>query len=303
MSAATIDPLGDRDDDDVIAYVMAAQADPTRHVTLVGEDEQTVRADLAAAAAWRERTYVARDAASAVVGVLTADLDADMGRLWWMGPWAEDRATALALLQRAATDVARGVREREFAPDTRNQLLADLALELGYHAEVPSAVLVVEVSGEGEAGERWTWADEHDVPPATAEVRALEAEDRDDVARLHDHLFAGTHTRGRDLVRDEETTVLVHGEPPDAYVATQVQADGTLYIDFVGVEPRARGRGLGRALVAASLERAAADGVPSASLTVREDNRHARELYASLGFVEERWIAPYRLGFTRDDGP
>lgn len=282
--------LGERDDSDVVAYVAAAQADPTRHVTFVGTDEATVRTDLSTATDWRARTYVARDGDGRVVGVLTADVDGDLGRAWWLGPWAEDRGVGRALLE-AAGEVVAGVAEREFAPDARNRWLADLAVELGYHAEEPSAVLVADLA---------TWPHDHDLPAASTEVRALEPEDRDDVADLHDHLFAGTHTRGRDLVRAEQTTVLVLGEPPTGYIATQVEADGSLYVDFVGVDPRARGRGVGRALVAAALERAATAGRPRANLTVRDDNRHARALYASLGFVEERQIAPYRLGFTRD---
>ena len=294
--------LGARDDRDVIAYVAAAQADPARHVTYLGTDPATVRAELAAVEDWRERTWVACDG-ERVVGVLTADLDAALGRLWWLGPWADDRPTGLRLLRRAAAEVARGVAEREFAPDERNGWLADLAVELGYNAEVPSAVMVVELVREDADGSTSTWVDDHDLPPAVADVRALEPEDRDDVARLHDHLFAGTHTRGRDLVRDQQTTVLVVGEPPTGYVATQVQADGSVYVDFVGVDPRARGRGLARALVAAALEHALAAGVAQASLTVRDDNRHARALYASLGFTDERRIAPHRLGFTRDDQP
>lgn len=294
-----VDVLGEHDDHDVIAYVAAAQADATRHVTYIGIDPSTVRAELAAVEMWRGRTWVARDGGR-VTGVLTADLDTALGRLWWLGPWADDRDTGLALLRQAAAAAARGVAEREFAPDERNSWLAGIAIELGYTAEVPSAVMVAELSRTDTDGSVSTWVDEHDLPPAAADVRALEPEDRDDVARLHDHLFAGTHTRGRDLVRDDATLVLVAGDDPLGYVATQVQADGTLYIDFLGVDPAARGRGLGRALIAAAVTRAAGAGAPSASLTVRTGNRHARALYTSLGFTQERLIAPYRRGFTRD---
>ncbi len=284
----TVAVLGDGDEAAMVAYVVTAQADPTRHVTYAGSEPVSVLADLAAATAWRERTFVARDGGG-ITGVLTVDVDEDLGRLWWLGPWADDADTSRALVAAART-VATGVHEREFAPDTRNTDLARLALELGYRAEEPSAVLVRDLA---------TWRDED--LTRSAEVRDLEPEERDDVARLHDHLFAGTHTRGRDLVRDEATLVLVTGDDPLGYVATQEQEDGTLYIDFLGVDPAARGRGLGRALIAAAVTRADRAGAPSASLTVRMGNQHARALYASLGFVQERVIAPYRRGFTRDD--
>lgn len=284
-------PLGAGDEAAVVAYVTAAQADPTRHVTYVGDQPATVLADLSAAAAWRERTFVAHDGDDQPTGVLTVDVDEDLGRLWWLGPWADDAGTARALLT-AAGSVAALVHEREFAPDARNTDLGRLATELGYRPEEPSAVLVRDLA-------RWRGED----LAGSGAVRDLEPEDRDEVARLHDHLFAGTHTRGRDLVRDDATAVLVVGDDPIGYVATQVQADGTLYIDFLGVDPSARGRGLGRALIAAAVTRAAGAGAPSASLTVRTGNRHARALYTSLGFTQERIIAPYRRGFTRDAPP
>lgn len=287
----TVAVLGDGDEAAVVAYVVAAQADPSRHVTYVGSEPVSARADLTAATAWRARTFVARDDGGGITGVLTVDVDEDLGRLWWLGPWADDATTARALLA-AAADVASAVREREFAPDARNTGLVELAIELGYDAEQTSAVLVRDLA---------TWPP--DDLPGTGSVRPLEPEDRDDVARLHDHLFAGTHTRGRALVRDEATMVLVIGDDPIGYIATQEQADTTLYIDFLGVDPAARGRGLGRALIAAAVARAAATGAPSACLTVRTDNQRARLLYDSLGFDQERIIAPYRRGFTRDAGP
>jgi ribosomal-protein-alanine N-acetyltransferase len=60
---------------------------------------------------------------------------------------------------------------------------------------------------------------------------------------------------------------------------------GTLEIQSVAVRPRARGRGLGRALVRALLERARAARAERADLEVRAGNAAAIALYASEGFV------------------
>ena len=54
----------------------------------------------------------------------------------------------------------------------------------------------------------------------------------------------------------------------------------------VAVAPEFRGRGIGRALVAACLEYARAHGARWAALQVRADNIPALRLYRSLGFVE-----------------
>lgn len=282
MSAVAITPLGERDESDVVAYVTAAQADPTRHVTFVGEGTATVHADLTAIDDWRDQTLVATDGSGRVVGVLLVDTDAERGRCWWLGPWADDEEVAQDLLVAAEPLVAE-LHHREFAPDARNTGQAALATRLGYARRRPSAILGLELA---------TWEDDLDTP----HVLPLDDDDRDVVAALHDRLFPGTHTPGRRLVRDEGTTVLVVGEPPHGYVATQAQAaDASIYIDFLGVDPGARRRGAARRLLTAALRHAVQHGSERAFLTVYTDNTAARALYASLGFDEERIAQPFIL--------
>ncbi len=280
MTGVRVAPLGDASDEAAVAYVTAAQADPTRNVTFVGEGELTVRSDVRAVDEWRDHTLVATDGDD-VVGVLVVDTDAELGRCWWLGPWADDDAIARALLD-AAEPLVDGLQHREFAPDARNTTQAALATALGYAPRQPSAILALDLRA---------WEPDADTP----HVQTLDDEDRDVVAALHDRLFPGTHTPGRRLVRDEATTVLVIGEPPHGYVATQEQEEASLYIDFLGVDPGARRRGLGRDLLVATLDLARRRGMERAFLTVYVSNEAARALYAGLGFDEERLIQPFIL--------
>ena len=59
---------------------------------------------------------------------------------------------------------------------------------------------------------------------------------------------------------------------------------GEYYLDSVGVEPEYRGRGIGRALVAALCEKVFKEGHERVGLIVDSDNPKAERLYASLGF-------------------
>lgn len=281
MSGPLVAPLDAGDDDAVVAYVTAAQGDPTRHVTFVGEGEVSVRGDIHAVHDWRAHTLVATDERGRVVGVLVVDTDAELGRCWWMGPWADDDDIARALLAAAEPLVAE-LPTRDFAPDARNTTQATLATSLGYQPRPPSAILALDLS---------TW----DLDSDTPHVHQLDAEDRDVVAALHDRLFPGTHTPGRRLVRDDATTILVTGEPPHGYVATQDQEDASLYIDFLGVDPGARRRGLGQDLLVATLRLAQRRALERAFLTVHVSNTAARALYAGLGFEEERHAQPFIL--------
>lgn len=57
-------------------------------------------------------------------------------------------------------------------------------------------------------------------------------------------------------------------------------------VQTIAVGPAARGRGLGRRLLAALVERAEAERVEGVMLEVRADNAPARALYESFGFEQ-----------------
>lgn len=65
-----------------------------------------------------------------------------------------------------------------------------------------------------------------------------------------------------------------HRESPEA-----------VYLYSLWLHPGARGRGLGRGLVAAAVDWARAEGAAVVRLRVAEDNHRARRVYAGLGFA------------------
>ncbi|OCW56548.1 hypothetical protein AWJ14_16510 [Hoeflea olei] len=82
---------------------------------------------------------------------------------------------------------------------------------------------------------------------------------------------------------DDDTDELKNDPALKTIEALKARAVGTRFIDTVAVYTRFRGRGIGRALVAAELDRAAG---PSSIIT-DDANSTALDLYRSLGFVEQ----------------
>jgi ribosomal protein S18 acetylase RimI-like enzyme len=265
------------------------QTDPQRHIAYVGESIETIAAEIADVVDWASQVWIAWTG-DRMVGWLLAETDPDMGRLWWWGPFVEPGSLwrqAAELLYATAAGVL-GYAEEEMVADSRSTVLPLFAERHGFRLEEGSALLSLhDLSGREVDDSR---------------VSVMRDRHRERVVALHDELFAGTHTTGDRLVSlvDERRALLVVSVERGigGYVATELQHDGSLYIDFLGVDPSARRQGLGRALVAAAVRQGASRGASRVHLSVRESNAAARGLYHSLGFVEDRVIRPYRKGFS-----
>jgi GNAT superfamily N-acetyltransferase len=93
----------------------------------------------------------------------------------------------------------------------------------------------------------------------------------------------------RRLMGDPDTEFLLAGEPSDGVCQVRFRfgvwyAEYDCLIEDVFVRERARGTGLGRALVEGALERARARGCRRVELDTNEANGPALALYRSLGF-------------------
>lgn len=268
-------------------FAAPLQQRPETHVVLLGAEAGGIFVELSEST-WGDVSAVAI-ADDRIVGWLVGDVDAEMGRVWWLGPFIDSddwEATASELLATARSQLPPGVEQEEIAVDARFERCRAWATLHGFAEEEGAAVL--NLGGELAAGD--------------AAIREITDADHAAVAGLHDELFPGTHTTGTDLAAGHDHThrrLVVDGDDGVvAYIAVERQADGCGYIDFVGVAPAARRRGLGGDLVRAGVAELRRLDVTTIGLTVRVDSQGARELYRSLGFEEERVAIPLRRGFS-----
>jgi len=139
-----------------------------------------------------------------------------------------------------------------------------------------------------------------DLPPARLEsgfaCRALPRTQA--IARfrqLYDASFSGQpwyqpYETERDvaveLAEADDLLFLFHGKEPVGFLWLRWPDLDVAEIEPVGVLPAYRGRGLGRQLVLAGLNRAAESGARSATVGVWQENAAAIHLYRALGFRE-----------------
>jgi ribosomal protein S18 acetylase RimI-like enzyme len=286
--------------DEVVAFIAAQQARPERRITYVGDEATGIAAELdGLEPPWATTVRVVRDGGR-ITGAVAAEWDEELGRAWIQGPWVDDddaeawRATADALVDAALAQLPATVTRPELAGELVHERLAALAAARGWTASEANHILVADAAVVA------AWPD---VDPPGEGLREATAGDVAAIAVLHDAEFPDTYASAAMLVEgqlDGSRVVLVAdaagGGPGIAgYAAGEVHDDGEGFVDYLVVDPAARGRGVGRQLVVAVAHRL----LPRSSrgrvaLTVQDHRTPARALYERLGFRSEGSIVAYR---------
>ncbi len=112
-----------------------------------------------------------------------------------------------------------------------------------------------------------------------------------------EEIIAGHKASG--VYRPELWTVALRaGQPAGVILLSDNPAQNSLEVVYMGVSAQCRRRGLGRALLERAVRQAAEAGRAGLSLAVDSNNRPARQLYASMGFVATTrrlaWVRVYR---------
>jgi ribosomal protein S18 acetylase RimI-like enzyme len=257
-----------------------------------GATAEDHRRELLALAA-AESCFVVARRGDRWTGVAGAEFDSALGRAWMRAPLvaaAEADGDAAALRRALLTAVVAAL------PSAATRLDAFVNPDdLNAHAPFEAA--------------GWTSVSVHHVLRATADtvaaaarataaghdarVRSVGAHDPAATAAmpLHESLFPTSYLPPPALLASLDEThrlfIALDGGAVAGYLYAQHRVeDDDGYVDYLGVEPAARGRGLGRALLRAALDWLIVErGAPWVDLTVRTDRAEALALYAGCGFA------------------
>jgi len=300
----------------VLTLLERLQSMPDHHIGYHGETRAEL-ADEYADMNWPHATILAVDEADRVHGVLTAEIDETLGRVWWHGPFvdvpadhpAADRIwerTADALYARARTlPELREIADSELFGHVEHRRLAQFAQRHGFPAGTYTSVLALDgvelVRLIGSVPDRSTGPDAIEIaelptPPTDSVVMAA-------FIRLHDECFPNTNKSAAQILTgdgDHTLVVAMAGGRLVGYAVGSVQPHD-YYIDFVAVATDFRGRGIAGALVTLLVQRLAdRHGARSKVFaTVAGSNAASRRMFHNLGFQPLLELVGYRLRAQR----
>lgn len=270
--------------DRLAALLARLNPEPEHHVGYCGTDEAEIlhalRNDFDEVSA--QEAFVVAERGEKLVGALGFGAALETGYLELWGPFAEgdDRVVVAQRLWRALILPSKATQLELFC-NAANVLCADFALHYDF-TEGPRTQILRAVPG---------------VEAETSPV--LEPHDFNAFVALHDTLFPDTYYSGATIltllgphrrVFVERDASGLHG-----YAYAEVAPEfGEGSLEFVGVAPGSRGRGLGAKLVQAVLAWTFSFRVREVTLTVGADDEAAGRLYRRAGFTLRHELRAFR---------
>jgi ribosomal protein S18 acetylase RimI-like enzyme len=250
-----------------------------------GDDEHRHVAELAELPHGEAGFWRVSDRRGETLGVIGCEIDRSQRRAWIRGPWAvPGRASAsleaalLNALERALPEIHR----LDAFPSEDDETLATLYGGAGYRRMDVHRVMQAAL------------ADAEAATPADERVRPAGPDDLREWLPLHHSLFPDSYLSDGAIaaaISDDSRLVLtawLDGRPAGYLVAKDEATADELYVDYLGVDPACRGRGLGRALLLQAIRWGGFRGRRRAALTVRQDRAEAVSLYLQCGFLQAR---------------
>lgn len=277
--------------DELVQFVANLNSEGIHHIGFFGEGEADVRASLAECLIPPREGFVMGYDENELVGVFGVDADPEINRAWLFGPLvdhAEWHEIADQLYAKVLPRIPVNIRDYDLFADAQNTRMEAFAVRHGFPLNSENAVL--------------TLIREKYRPSAKRQSKVIPYQKRffKRFETLHQFLFPNAYFTARQIAEkideNHQLFLVVEERQLLGYHFCKIEPEsGSGYVDFIGTDPSARGRGIGADLLAAGVDwMLSAPTTQKINLTVNADNVAARHLYEKFGFVADRIMRGYR---------
>lgn len=283
-------PCNDRFEE-LVRFVARLNSDGTHHIGFFGEGEADVRSSLADCLIPPTEGFRLAYEGDHLVGAFGVDADPEINRAWLFGPLVEHddwNTIADQLYAEALPLIPVDIRDYDLFCDLQNTNMEAFAVRHGFPLRSENAVLTL-------MRENYQPVAKMQTPVTTYQDGLFEQ-----FERLHNTLFPNAYFTARQMAEKPDDThrlfVTVEDGRLLGYHFCKIDPTSKSgYVDFIGTDSAARGRGIGADLLAAGVDwMLSAPTTRRINLTVNADNVAARSLYKRFGFTTERVMRGYR---------
>jgi len=277
--------------EELVQFVTRLNRDRTHHIGFFGESEADVRSSLAECLIPPAEGFVMAYDGEQLAGILGVDADPEIDRAWLFGPLvdhADWHDIADKLYARVLPRIPVDIRDYDLFCDICNVNMESFAVRHGFPLTSENAVLTL-------LRDRYS-------PAAQRESRIIGYEELffPQLENLHKTLFPTAYFTAHQMIekagKDHQLFLAVEDGQLLGYHFCKIEPESESgYIDFIGTDSAARGRGIGADLLASGVDwMLSAPTTKKINLTVNAHNIAARRLYEKFGFVTERVMRGYR---------
>lgn len=289
-SLIEIIPCKDRFEE-LVQFAARLNSDGRHHIGFFGEGEAAIRSSLAECLISPAEGFVLAYGGDELIGVFGIDADTEINRAWLFGPLVDHvdwHEIADQLYAKVLPRIPVDIRDYDLFCDVRNINMEAFAVRHGFPLTSENAVLTLLRENYSSASKR----ESRIIPYGEPFFTELE--------NLHKLLFPNTYLTTRQMVErineDHHLFLAVEESHVLGYHFCNIEPESESgYIDFIGTDSVARGRGIGADLLASGVDwMLSAPTTKKICLTVNADNVPARTLYEKFGFVTDRVMRGYR---------
>lgn len=273
---------------DVVAFIARLNSNSEHHIGFCGKkvDEifNTLEEDFGDVPA--SDAFLIAMESNKIVGVCGFDADIERGKAEIWGPFV-DHLDALKvsnmLWESIITEIPDAIQTVYLFPENHNKMVIDFANVLSFDSVSKKTILTC-------SKQSFRGISNHN-------VITLLSEHYSSLEKLHNELFPNTYLTGNEMVEGLSGKSAIFGLIDKnsnllGYLYAEAEPEfGEGNIEFVGVTPSSRNKGVGSSLLVKGLEWIFTfPSIEEVTLCVKSDNTKAIRLYTSLGFQIEHQL-------------